>query len=133
MASQTEEKLPDPTTDTEERDGESRALLVDEAPEDGDEQETVEVPSPDTESGTETAAVHIVHLIRPEGEDPEAFDIRTLASVLGSDEAAKEAVVYHYTLAASGFSARLTSKQVGHLSAKPEVLVVVPDRICTLR
>lgn len=37
----------------------------------------------DVEPDGETASVHIVHLIRPEGEEPEVFDIRTLASVIG--------------------------------------------------
>lgn len=31
----------------------------------------------------EDGAVHIVYVDRPEGEDPEAFHIRTLASVVG--------------------------------------------------
>ena len=30
-----------------------------------------------------SAAVHIVYVDRPEGEEPEAFHIRTLASVVG--------------------------------------------------
>ena len=75
-------------------------------------------------SGDGEAAVHIVYVDRPEGEEAEAFHIKVLSSVVGSEEAAKEAVVYHYTHAASGFSAKLTPKQVADLSEKPEVLQV---------
>ncbi|PKA51714.1 Xylem serine proteinase 1 [Apostasia shenzhenica] len=77
------------------------------------------------------AAVHIVYVERPEGE-PEAFHIRTLASVVGSEDAAKEALIYHYTHAASGFSAKLTPRQVSELSQKPGVLQVVPSRTVEL-
>nr|CAD1832808.1 unnamed protein product [Ananas comosus var. bracteatus] len=64
----------------------------------------------------------------PEGADPEEFHIRTLGAVLGSEEAAKEAVIYHYTHAASGFSAKLTPKQVEELQKQAGVLQVVPSR-----
>ncbi|XP_072972898.1 subtilisin-like protease SBT3.9 [Typha angustifolia] len=79
--------------------------------------------SPEAES-----SVYIVYLNRPEGVDPEAFHLRTLASVLGSEAAAKDAVIYHYMHAASGFSAKLTPKQVEDLKAQPDVLQVVPSR-----
>ncbi|XP_026664058.1 uncharacterized protein LOC113463357 [Phoenix dactylifera] len=51
-------------------------------------------------------------------EEAEAFHIRTLAAVVGSNEKVKDAVIYHYTDAASGFSAKLTPKQVKKLSKK---------------
>ncbi|XP_068660729.1 subtilisin-like protease SBT3.11 [Aristolochia californica] len=72
--------------------------------------------------------VHIVYTERPEGEEPEVYHVRTLTSVLGSEEAAKEALLYSYKTAASGFSAKLTSEQVAEISKQPGVLQVVPSR-----
>ncbi|XP_044336228.1 subtilisin-like protease SBT3.3 isoform X2 [Triticum aestivum] len=62
------------------------------------------------------AAVHIVYVDRPEDADPEEFHIRTLAPVLGSEEKARGAVLYHYKHAASGFSAKLTTEQSNQVS-----------------
>ncbi|CAL9150311.1 unnamed protein product [Musa hybrid cultivar] len=77
----------------------------------------------------EEATVYIVYVECPEGVKPEAFYIRTLAAVLGSEERAKDAVIHHYTHAARGFAAKLTAQQVEELRKQPGVLLVLPDII----
>nr|XP_043606897.1 subtilisin-like protease SBT3.17 [Erigeron canadensis] len=80
----------------------------------------------------ETAAVHIVYTDRPVDEDLEIFHMRTLSSVLGSEEAAQGALLYTYKHAACGFSAKLTPKQVEELSKRPGVLQVIESRTMQL-
>ena len=82
-----------------------------------------------TPENSQDRSVHIIYVDRPESEDPEPFHVRTLASVLGSEEAAKDAIIYHYTHAASGFSAKLTAEQAEQLEKKEEVLQVMQDKI----
>ncbi|KAJ8460962.1 hypothetical protein OPV22_033888 [Ensete ventricosum] len=101
---------------------------------------TISILSPMAEAATklqeapqeEEAAVNIVFVEKPEGEEPEAFHIRTLVAVLGSEEAAKDSLIYHYKHAASGFSAKLTPSQVEELSKQPGVLRVVPSKTVSL-
>ncbi|KAF6990330.1 hypothetical protein CFC21_007531 [Triticum aestivum] len=83
---------------------------------------------PEQAPAAQEAAVHIVYVDRPEDADPEEFHIRTLAPVLGSEEKARGAVLYHYKHAASGFSAKLTTEQVEDLKKQPGVLQVVPSQ-----
>ncbi|KAI3672937.1 hypothetical protein L6452_39040 [Arctium lappa] len=78
------------------------------------------------------ATVHIVYTERPQDEELEFYHLRTLSSVLGSEEAAKGALLYTYKHAACGFSAKLTPSQVEEISKRPGVLQVVESRTVKL-
>ncbi|KAL6962016.1 hypothetical protein U1Q18_036972 [Sarracenia purpurea var. burkii] len=84
------------------------------------------------QSSTSQAAVHIIYTETPKNEEPEAFHLHTLSSVLGSEDAAKEALLYSYKHAANGFSAKLTPEQVSEMSKQPGVLQVVPSKTLQL-
>ncbi|XP_024532743.1 subtilisin-like protease SBT5.4 [Selaginella moellendorffii] len=53
---------------------------------------------------------------------------RMLASVLHSEEAARESILYSYTRSFNGFSARLNATHVAALKKMPGVLSVFPDK-----
>ncbi|CAN6346719.1 unnamed protein product [Urochloa humidicola] len=79
-------------------------------------------------AAAQEATVHIVYVDRPEDADAEEFHLRTLTPVFGSEQKAKDSVLYHYKHAASGFSAKLTPQQVEELKKQPGVLQVVPSQ-----
>ncbi|XP_071694146.1 subtilisin-like protease SBT3.17 [Rutidosis leptorrhynchoides] len=87
---------------------------------------------PVTASVPVESSVHIVYTDRPVDEELEFYHLRTLSSVLGSEDAAKGALLYTYKHAACGFSAKLTPKQVEELSKQPGVLQVVESRTMKL-
>ncbi|KFK41611.1 hypothetical protein AALP_AA2G150900 [Arabis alpina] len=74
---------------------------------------------------TSEAKVYIVYTEKPTGnKDPKVVHLRTLTSVLGSAEAAKNALVYTYKNAATGFAAKLTPEQAAVMSKQPSVFKV---------
>ncbi|KAJ7973930.1 Subtilisin-like protease [Quillaja saponaria] len=88
--------------------------------------------APKTTVSSTSSAVHIIYTEKPQDQEPEAYHIKTLSTVLGSEEAAKESLIYSYKTAAIGFSAKLTPEQVAEISKQPGVLQVVPSRTLQL-
>ncbi|KAK4745054.1 hypothetical protein SAY87_011366 [Trapa incisa] len=74
------------------------------------------------------ATIRVIYTEKPPVNDVESHHIRTLAAVLGSEEAARRSLIYVYKNAASGFSAVLTPQQVEELSKQPGVYQSVPQR-----
>ncbi|XP_057532498.1 subtilisin-like protease SBT3.16 isoform X3 [Amaranthus tricolor] len=81
------------------------------------------------ENQPSSSALYIVHTEQPtEGVDHEAFHLQTLSSVLGSEEAAKESLIYVYKSAATGFSAKLTPEQVSELESRETIGTLVNSK-----
>ncbi|KAJ3677882.1 hypothetical protein LUZ60_001685 [Juncus effusus] len=71
----------------------------------------------------EKKLAYIVFVDRPNGTNPDAFDYKILAEAVGSMEAAKKALIYHYDHPA--FAAWLTHAQVEKLRKIPQVIDII--------
>ncbi|KAG8055556.1 hypothetical protein GUJ93_ZPchr0001g33197 [Zizania palustris] len=69
--------------------------------------------------------IYIVFVSRPDYVDSVDYDVRLLASILGSSTEAKTAMVYHYS--GLGFAARLAPEHAKQLSSK-EGIAIFKDR-----
>ncbi|XP_051226878.1 uncharacterized protein [Lolium perenne] len=72
--------------------------------------------APGADEHTSDCGIYIVFVSRADYVDSADYDARLLASVLGSTEEAKKAVIYHYS--GLGFAARLKPNQAEQLSRK---------------
>ncbi|KAK9275092.1 hypothetical protein L1049_022351 [Liquidambar formosana] len=70
------------------------------------------------------ASLQIVYMAN--SKNSAASHIQTLASVLGSEIAAKKAIIYEYTKTVNGFAALLTADQINALLKQPAVLKILP-------
>ncbi|WVZ62908.1 hypothetical protein U9M48_012599 [Paspalum notatum var. saurae] len=94
----------------------------------------VSAAAPSKQHGQQQAGVYMVMVRAPApGVDCDAYHMRILAAAVGSMARAKEALIYSYKLAASGFAAKLTPAQVAALQRNPAVLQALPDVKYTLQ
>ncbi|KAK9115523.1 hypothetical protein Sjap_014470 [Stephania japonica] len=78
-------------------------------------------------SQEDQVSVQIVYMAR--SRETAASHVETLALVLGSEVAAKKAIIYEYTRILNGFAAKLTADQTNALLKHPEVLKILPGGI----
>ncbi|KAL6181749.1 hypothetical protein ACLB2K_048398 [Fragaria x ananassa] len=80
--------------------------------------------------------VHIVYMGEKHHHDPEVVTCLhhdMLASVVGSKEAATDAMVYSYKHGFSGFAAKFTESQVKKIADYPGVIRVIPNQFHSLQ
>ncbi|WJZ83269.1 hypothetical protein VitviT2T_002966 [Vitis vinifera] len=80
--------------------------------------------------------VYIVYMGERPHDEPELIEDshhQILSNLLGSEEAAKESILYHYKHGFSGFAAVLTESQAKVIADFPGVVRVVPNRILSLQ
>ncbi|XP_042486116.1 uncharacterized protein LOC122066365 [Macadamia integrifolia] len=78
---------------------------------------------------SESASVYIVYTTVAYGKNTQGFQINSLDSIFGSEEAAKQAMLYTYkTDGYYGFSVKLTPDQVAAISKLPGVLQVTKSK-----
>ncbi|KAL1322566.1 hypothetical protein HN51_067574 [Arachis hypogaea] len=92
---------------------------------------------PEVVHGTDTKKCYIVYLgAHSHGPSPTSVDLDVatnshfdlLASVLGSHEKAKEAIIYSYNKHINGFAALLEEEEAAHIAKKPNVVSVFLTR-----
>ncbi|XP_027771472.1 subtilisin-like protease SBT3.4 isoform X2 [Solanum pennellii] len=79
--------------------------------------------------------VHIVYMGRRQHDDVElatSAHHQLLTSVLGSQKAARDSIIYSYKHGFSGFAARLTKSQAKKIAELPDVVHVVPNHFFKL-
>ncbi|KAK4734794.1 hypothetical protein R3W88_009055 [Solanum pinnatisectum] len=79
--------------------------------------------------------VHIVYMGRRQHDDIElttSAHHQILSSVLGSQEAARDSIIYSYKHGFSGFAARLTKSQAKKIAELPDVVHVIPNHLYKL-
>ncbi|XP_009618587.1 subtilisin-like protease SBT4.1 [Nicotiana tabacum] len=69
-----------------------------------------------------------IYIVFTENSDYE----KILATVLGSEDAAKQAIIYPYKNELKGFAASLTPEQASRLKKQRGVLNIIPDRSLNL-